>query len=302
MEKLTSNCHYNPCFWTAYWSKDGYIPTIGNGPVTKKNKARNQLVYRLNLKTHEIRIDKVDNIFKTKDLYTAEIDKNSLLSLLQKFNDISGYQQVKNMEGNPFLLSIENRFTAVESIYRSTINRIIEDEDIKEPHDKYHLAHFMLLQAVRNPWTFAYFKENYSQKGLEKFHFFEDFIKLLISDHFFEMVLETMRGRWTLYKHKSAVLPLGDTPFVIDEERTLFAVSPKILLEIDFSSPSEARSRCLLSDGIPSELYSEYIFKMLFVSEFNMISSYRSILEDLKNNEGYEVYRSKSNIDKNPFG
>src|SRR6266542_1956250 len=77
----TRNSHYNPCFWTAFWSQTYYQAALSG---TTSLRAREQVVYFLNVKSDTIYETKTEDAHYEKDLGLSEITYDAALDFCKR--------------------------------------------------------------------------------------------------------------------------------------------------------------------------------------------------------------------------
>jgi hypothetical protein len=74
--------HYNPCFWTALWNEQFFADFCADKP--RRDRAREQRVFTLNLRSNKIFAAKVHNVHYDKNLGVAEITAASMVGFCQR--------------------------------------------------------------------------------------------------------------------------------------------------------------------------------------------------------------------------
>lgn len=288
---ITKKNHYNPCLWTAYWNFNYYH----NEDLKNSQKARNQQIYSLNLIGNKILTTTVEKVFYEKGMGIANITYNSVLDFTKRnqphdFNDI---QNTPKKYFNDLIMDFENFFTILDELIQNPLKSIIHKNEINTIEDKIHIASFIVDLKLRNYKNFNNLVYLNSQQKKPKFELFWN-LKKDFSDpeYLMKMIIPIVASEWILYRSNKFSFPLGDDPILINRKNILFALSPKMLLKINFRKKVPPENICIIKDNINFLNYKDFMGRTVQNSYREIIFSDKAVLEKLKNSR---VYKNKIN-------
>ena len=143
----TIKTHYNPCFWTALWSKPYYkqIEEFGFSAL----KSRREKVYSLNLYSNEIRSLPTQNTFFEKYLGIADFNEDDVQEFIRNNYPKDSKEHQQPIEKGDFRLDVENMFTALESSPAYTeLLSFVREKRIVRSDQKENISAFLLLHNI----------------------------------------------------------------------------------------------------------------------------------------------------------
>ena len=259
---ITKKNHYNPTFWTAFWNYDYYH----NADYRKENSSRYQNVYSLNLKGNKILQTTVENVFYEKKMGLAEIDENTVLDF-------------------------EDFFTTYENLPKKSLLDVIQQNEINSLEEKTWVSSFIADLMIRHYENFNRLVERYISDGKKKLDFVIDLGKDYSSTDFHKsQIIPLVSSEWIIYKSEKFKFPLGDNPVLINNKNILIAISPKMLLKINYNKIVKPESKCIIKHKINCFLYKEFIYRTIDSSNREIIFNNKEFLEKLQKSK---VYRKK---------
>ena len=113
---ITKRSHYNPCFWTAFWSPQ-YYEAFQNGEADNLTP-REQVVYALNVKSNRILETTVDDIHYEKNIGSVEITFEAAMAFVKRNypNAYKGFHKTSRTTDYPIYLNVENLLTDIEGL------------------------------------------------------------------------------------------------------------------------------------------------------------------------------------------
>ncbi len=293
---ITKDNHYNPCFWTAYWNSEYYFKKK-NDP-NFKGKAREQVIFSLNLKSNKILSTKVDNVFYEKGSGIARITKKEMLDYCKR-NVPSEYQDVSDYyEKNPqdTFIDFENHFTGIENVIRDVLESIIKTRNIKDISDKTYLSFIIFFQILRNHNTLKEFENYFDSKSLPKFELFINLKNTLSSNEaIWGLILPILSSKWTLYRLKRNRLPLSDNPVLIRPLHIFMALAPDLLIEIDLKKKVSVDNICKISNNLSLLKLREFKKRTITNSSREIIFGDSRLLEKWQKSSAYKKHRKYLN-------
>lgn len=256
---ITEKNHYNPCFWTAYWNFD-YLSNKRKGEQ-KKDKAREQQIFSLNLKSNKVLQLKTQNAFVDKGAGLAVITKDDALDFCKRMHPES-YQELYEYyrtDSSELTLDFENHFSGIENQYKDHLERAIISESINTIEDKFFLSFFLVTQLLRNhnhlQETISLFKSN----GKKKFEMFLNLKHALSNQNEVRKWVEPyLFSKWKLYKTSSFKFPLSDNSVLLRPFHVFLPLAPDLLLEIDLKKKVSEKNVCTTSKGLPFWKYAKF--------------------------------------------
>lgn len=243
--------HYNPCFWTAHWNPDYFRRAAHGDPPAN---ARTQSVYVLSVKADRMFESTVENVHFDKHLGMAQISREAAEEFSRRYYPEQHEEFVLGNaeEEYPVYIDFEQIVTAMEGMdpYRVLIDTVRRGR-IAAREEKAFLAVLLVFQFFRSHAIMTSMIEFQAELKVQKFEHFVTLKWMLGNPQFlFRAVKPLMESRWTFYATTSDTFPLCDSPVLIKPENILFALSPRLLLEIDRTTPS-ADDQWRHRDGVP---------------------------------------------------
>jgi hypothetical protein len=234
--ELTKKNHINPCFWTALWNPT-YFNNFVVGNVT--GKAREQLVYSLEIKTPKILRRKVKDIHYVEGLGLTNVNKQEFIELGNVHSPKTKLPVDKStLESSSIhIIDIENHFTALEEIggYPQLLDTV-KSNQINTRHNRIYLACFVIIHQIRSIKFFEGLFLKYKDEFNPKLKAFIHFKKLISNtDKLYNVIKPIVESKWTLYTTDKFTFPLSDSPIIYYRKLIWVVLSPKHLLEIDSS-------------------------------------------------------------------
>ncbi|MCO5196177.1 MAG: DUF4238 domain-containing protein [Anaerolineae bacterium] len=235
--EFTKRNHYNPCFWTAYWNQDYYKQSLSNS--VDKVRAREQIVYALNVKSDKIYRTTVENVHFDKYLGVAEITLETAKEFCKRHHPdkYEEFCQESTEDQYPVYIDFEEILTAIENMpsYQILL-KVIKHQSIATVQEKVFLASFVFLQLLRSHAIMNSMLEMNSELGQEKFEYFIQ-LKWMLSDAdlLFKAVAPLVFSQWTLYRTARDTFPLTDSAVLVNPNSIMTALSPRLMLEISSS-------------------------------------------------------------------
>lgn len=226
--------HYNPCFWTAHWNSQYFAHAAAGDPLPS---ARAQRVHVLSVKADRIFESTVENVHYDKHLGMAEISREAAENFSRRYHP---EQHEAFLVGNadaeyPVFLDFEQLVTQMEQMdpYRVLIDTVRRGH-IVQREEKALLAILLVFQFFRSHAIMTSMIDFQAELQIPKFEHFVT-LKWMLGDPQFllRVVKPLMESRWTFYATTGDTFPLCDTPVLIQPENILFALSPRLLLEVD---------------------------------------------------------------------
>lgn len=274
--------HYNPCFWTAHWNLD-YFRRAADGDAPPN--ARTQSVHVLSVKADRIFETTVENVHFDKHLGIAEISREGAEEFCRRYHpdEHEAFVLGNADEDYPVYIDFEQIITQIEATesYRTLIDTVRRGR-LAVREEKAFLATLLVFQFFRSHAIMASMIEFQAELGIQKFEHFVT-LKWMLGDpkFLFRVVRPLMESRWTFYATTSDTFPLCDSPVLIQRESILFALSPRLLLEIDRTIPS-ADDLWRHRDGVPRHTLAAFRRRTIGNTFREIIFSDPDVLEEWK--------------------
>lgn len=127
-KNITSNNHYIPCFWSALWNIDN-LKVLRNGEKSTKS-CRKIMLRTLGVEANKIYSKKTENLFLNKHSNSAVVEnKKDFEHLKNLFSNVETNFE-KFDEDNLYVFDYENKFTALENIYKETLFNVVRKKTI----------------------------------------------------------------------------------------------------------------------------------------------------------------------------
>jgi hypothetical protein len=226
---VTKNNHYIPCLWSAYWNSNYY--NSGGSSL----KAREQVVFSLNIPRKKILQPKVENVFFEKRMGLADLNKQEVIEYFKR----NGMEYNESELNDDLTWDFENFFTIMDASSEKVLKKVISTGKIETLEEKAELGWFIHTLQLRNYSIFNKSLDTFDLFGRPKFEMLLN-IKWTLSDT--ELMMKIMApllmGTWTLYRSKEFKFPICDNP-ILKYGRTdcLLPISPKLLLRVEFNKP-----------------------------------------------------------------
>ncbi|MFC1562753.1 hypothetical protein ACFL4Z_01735 [candidate division KSB1 bacterium] len=117
-----------------------------------------------------------------------------------------------------------------------TLISVIEKEKLETVEEKANLSCFIAIQNIRSHSILKSMIEIEKEIGNEKFEYFW-WLKNFLSDPFslFKLVNPIACSQWIIYKTFEHTFPLPDSPILVRNGSIMVAISPRILIEVNFN-------------------------------------------------------------------
>jgi hypothetical protein len=255
-------------------------------------KAREQIVFSLNLKANKIFQTNTKNVFFDKLLGVSEITKDDILGLAKVTYSDKEYQiflENNKNELDGLVLDFENIWTGLETFMGyPTLMEVVKKRRIETRDEKLELVFFIIAQSMRSPSMVQSMIEMHEMVGKRKFEYYVE-LKYLLSNNDFLMkvVIPYVFSEWHLYVTEEHAFPLSECPVFINNNSTMVALSPRMLLEINKNSHATEYS-WILHDGVPPSKLNEYRNRCIANCFKEIIFSRNETLEDWKSYPGFQ--------------
>jgi hypothetical protein len=169
-----------------------------------------------------------------------------------------------------------------ESSAYQTVLKVLRIQRIETSDDKADISFFVFFQFVRSHAVLNSMIELVQQDNIPKFEYFY-LLKYFLSnpDYLKTMVSPLIFASWNLYITDIHTFPLPDTPILNKNKNVMVALSPRLLLEIDFSKQVSENS-WVFKEGISSSKLNEYrrrcisnTFKEIIFNDINTLEKRR---------------------------
>lgn len=272
--------HYNPCFWTAHWNPQYYRDAV-DGRVDLPNP-REQRVHVLSVKANKIYQQPVENVHFDKHLGLAEISREGAAAFICRHRPDEYNAFMQDTDGiYPIYINFEQLVTGMEGLdpYRVLI-AAARRGTIVSPEEKAFIAIVIVFQLLRSHAILNSMLQFQDEVGIYKFEHFVTLRWLLMDEQFmYRLVQPMMLSRWTFYRTTVDTFPLCDTPILIEPQDILFALSPRLLLEIDRTT-SDPDDRWRDREGIPRHKLAEFRRRTVGNTFREIIFGDSSVLEE----------------------
>ncbi|WP_179009704.1 DUF4238 domain-containing protein [Winogradskyella forsetii] len=257
---ITKKNHYNPCFWTAYWNHDYYH----NHEYRKSANARNQKIQSLNLKGNKILPSKTEDVFFEKRMGLANVSENEVLDF-------------------------ENFFTTSENLIKEPLFSIIEKNEIDSLEEKTHISSFISDMILRHYKNFNGLIDDYNKKGKQKIELFIDLKNdYSTSDFHKAQIIPLLSSEWIIYQSKDFKFPLGDNPILMNDKNILFALSPKMLIRINYKKKVLPDTACVVKHKMNYFTYRNFMRRTIISSDREIIFNEVGVLEKWRKSKVYQ--------------
>lgn len=281
---ITKKNHYIPCLFTAFWNFDYY----SNQTTRESQKARKQIIYSLNIKSNKILTTTTENVFYEKGMGIADVTHESALDFAKRNNplEFKNVLHAKKSEYDDLVIDFENFYTAMDNIYESPIKEIILKNNIENISDKTWIASFIIDLYIRNYQNQNSYLEEFKLKKKPKFELFWELKKTLSNRKCLEkMIIPLVASEWILYKETEFKFPICDIPLLINNKNILFAISPKMLLQIEYNKKVLPENICTIKNKSSDFIYREFIKRMILNANREIIFNDFRVLESLRNSK-----------------
>ena len=287
---LTKKTHYNPCFWTAFWNHEYFCHDYRDSV-----SAREQSIYSLNLKGNKILKTKVEKVFYEKKMGLLELKFDDYLLFTEKYFP-QEYKRVIKDSDNFFcnyVIDNENFFSAIDDCHADFIRIVISKNNITTTEEKCKVALFIVDIMIRNHKNFERIRTTNKEANRTDADFFWHFREHLTNPKFLLCLASPLIGsKWVIYATQNFKFPLCDTPVLLTNTNLMFALSPKMLIEIDFRKISSPDSRCNIKKNISNIKYREFMRRTIQNTHREIIFGNEDILKKWKESE---VYKNRIN-------
>jgi hypothetical protein len=251
--------HYNPCFWTALWNQQFFTDFCAG--KTGHGRAREQLVFTLNVRSNKIFKTQVQNLHYDKGLGVAEITAASMLDFCQRRFPDKAESLAKYLSEHPdsLYLDFEATLTGVEHLQGyDAMLRAARLGGLESPAHKGFLACALVIHAMRSHELMTAILDETSPLGMDKWEYFW-MLKNAWSDRvaLARAITPLALGEWTFWRTPHHRFPLPDSPVMIDRDSVLAIISPRLLLKIDLGV-SQPEGQWNIIEGIETPAFDEF--------------------------------------------
>jgi hypothetical protein len=297
--QLTKRNHYNPCFWTAHWNT-AYLESALAGRRDCE-RAREQPVFALNVKSNAIYETAVENVHYDKNLGVAKITPKAARDFCKR-NFPDEYQQfcedIKDHEEHLYL-DFESILTSLEATPAyTTLLHVIAEQRIRSPVEKAFLAGFVHLHQLRSHAIMNSMLEWSQTLGMERFEYFWRLKHDLGNkNRIYSRVMLFAPFRWKYYRIDRDTFPLNDSPILVHPENIMVALSPRLLLEID-RTQRQAETSWESANFVRDEKLNEFRSRTIANTFREIIFGNRTVLEEWQRSEEFQArHRLMANVD-----
>lgn len=198
-------------------------------------KAREQVVFSLNIPSKKILQSKVENIFFEKRMGLADLNKQEVIEYFKR----NRVQHDESELNDGLIWDFENFFTMMDTSSERILRKVISTGKIETLEEKAQLGWFIQTLQLRNYNTFNKILDTFDLFGRPKFEMLLN-LKWTLSDTELMMKLTAplLMGTWTLYRSKEFKFPICDNPILMfGRTNFLLPISPKLLLRVEFNKP-----------------------------------------------------------------
>ncbi|MDR0258681.1 MAG: hypothetical protein LBI76_02660, partial [Comamonas sp.] len=135
----------------------------------------------------------------------------------------------------PVYLDFENILSGLEATPAyQTLLKVARAQTIDNMVEKCFIASFVVLHNLRSHSVMNAMIELNKEMGFQKFEHLVT-LKWMLSDpnFLFRMVHPILTSHWSLYTSTEHLLPLCDSPILVQPQSVMVALSPRLLLKID---------------------------------------------------------------------
>lgn len=244
-------------------------------------RARDQLVFSLNIPSKKILQPKVENIFFEKRMGLADLNKQEVIEYFKR----NGMEYDESELNDDLMWDFENFFTIMDTSNEKVLKKIISTEKIETLEEKAELGWFIHTLQLRNYNTFNKALDTFDLFGRPKFEMLLN-IKWTLSDTelMMKVIAPLLMGTWTLYRSKEFKFPICDNPILkYGRNDFLLPISPKLLLRVEFNKPVNVNIAppCHHKKLPLFFVYSDFIRRTIRNAQRDIIFPERKLLEKL---------------------
>jgi hypothetical protein len=256
---ITKKNHYNPCFWTAYWNYQYYH----NEEYRRENSPRIQKIYSLNIKADNIFPQTTEKVFYEKRMGLAKINDDAILDF-------------------------EDFFTTHENLPKKVLIKVIEQNNIESLEEKTLIASFISDLMIKHYENFNSSVDKYISHGKKKIDFLIDLNNNYSSTVFHKsQIIPLIASEWIIYLSKEFKFPLGDNPILINNKNILVALSPKMLLKINYNKLVMPEKICEVKHTMNCYTYRDFVYRTIASSNREIIFDNIDVLEKWRKSKVY---------------
>jgi len=251
--------HYNPCFWAALWNEQFFADFCGGKP--RRDRAREQRIFTLNVRSNKIFPTKVHNVHYDKSLGVAEITAASMVAFCQRRFPEEVEKLKEYLAGHPdsLYLDFEQTLSDVERLqgYDALLRSAVRG-GLESVAHKGFLACALVMHAMRSHELMTGILAGPSQSFIDKWEYFWE-LKHAWSNRLVlaRAVTPLALGEWTFWRTPDHRFPLPDSPVMVDRDSVLAVLSPRLLLRIDLNK-SQPEDHWNLVDNIASPAFEAF--------------------------------------------
>lgn len=289
MVTLTKRNHFNPCFWTAFWNLDYFAMTTGGLPCSLK--ARDQVVYSLNVRADKVIQSIVDKVHFENDLGIAEITPEAMKDFYKRHFPTKYETFAEDMKNHPetLIMDLEQILISLEGTpaYKSLIS-VITKGTIDHPAEISHLSSFIVFQHFRSHAVLRATLERFKAAKIERFEYYWLLKQAMGNTDFLFARMEPLAtSHWIVYRTENHSFPLPDTPVLMAPQNIMIALSPRMLLEID-RSVYRPEGSWVIKDGISRGKANEYQRRAIANTYKEVIFHDPAVLEKWRDTEDFK--------------
>ena len=238
--KLTKRNHTNPCKWIAYWNETYYKNKIYN--ISSNLNARKQEIYSLNIKSNKILKTITEEVHVETKIGSATITPNMMIDYCKKHypNELSDLCEFLEQNSNNLILPLEQILDSLElTPAYEVLFRFIKEMDIWNRNDIGDLSAFIIFQYLREHAILNASAEYFKKRGKNLFEYYILLKNSISNPKILYTLIEPLAfSHWTIFKTEYHCFPLPDSPVLLKKGNLMIALSPRLLVEIDFNRRS----------------------------------------------------------------
>jgi len=281
--KLTKNNHTNPCKWIAYWNENYYKSKICS--ISSNLNARKQEIYSLNIKSNKIFKTITEKVHVETKIGYATITPTMMIDFCKKNypNKLSELSEYLEQDPCDLIMPLEQIFDSFESTPTfDTLLKVVQTEKINSRCDIGDLSTFIVCQFMRGHAFLNASIEYFKKAENELFEYFLFLKNTMSNPEILSALIEPLAiSHWSIFKTDYHCFPLPDTPVLLNHKNIMIAISPRLLVEIDFKRRKENGSWKIINN-VPYKKIKEYKKRAIENTYKELIFHDQNILEELQ--------------------
>lgn len=242
------------------------------------------MVFVLNIQANKIYPQTVENVHFEKKLGIAEIPPDVLKNIISE----------EEIDMGTWVNDYETYFEGMEMSSYQALPVIISNQKIESRwEERGNIAHFIYLHHLRSYGIMKSDIKVFEEAGLNKFEYFSQLRHILTDEkHLIEQTAPIFGAKWQLFKTDEDAFPLCDTPILAVPGNLLVALSPRLLLRVDFTKIDMTETGdiipVILAEPATKKLIKKYRNRTIMNTHKEIIFSNREVLEIWKSTEAYK--------------